>query len=159
FGTDAVLYGSTGNWSDLWRRPEESTPRPTPTQVWGTLAIVLPSFLLLGSLIKGWVETSLNTWLVGQILTTAFVFVLIPAVNSLWHRVPIGSAFRARPAPILSFLAAAIAGFSLWPFAYEALAFLLPVEQIQQLLKQFSDVQARIAAIPYGRSLIVFAIV
>ena len=31
FGTDAILYGSHGTWSDLFRRPRRSSAAPTPT--------------------------------------------------------------------------------------------------------------------------------
>ncbi|MFO0916941.1 MAG: ABC transporter permease subunit/CPBP intramembrane protease [Planctomycetaceae bacterium] len=158
FGTDAVLYGSTGSWSDLWHRPDRAGSQPTPGQAWGCLVVVLPVFLLLGSWIKGWVETSITAWLIAQIVVTFFVFVAIPAISAQWQRIPLASAFLCRSAPALSFFAAAVAGLSLWPFAYEALISALPQERIQQLMRQFAEVQTRIAAIPYPVTLIVFAV-
>jgi membrane protease YdiL (CAAX protease family) len=100
----------------------------------------------------------LNAWLLAQVLVTTFIFVVIPAASAAWQRIPFASTFRWRSAPIMAFVAAAVAGLSLWPFAYEALVYALPPERVRQLMRQFADVQARIAAIPFPLALIVFAI-
>ncbi|MGC1275285.1 MAG: ABC transporter permease subunit, partial [Planctomycetaceae bacterium] len=54
FGTDAVLYGSEGTWSELLRRPEEARSVP-PLKVAGAcLAAIVPMFLLLAPLPGRW---------------------------------------------------------------------------------------------------------
>lgn len=158
FGTDAVLYGSSGSWSDLWRRPLEARTSPTLTQVFGCLAVVLPAFLILGRLLARWVETSMSVWVVGQLALTASLFVGLPALWSWWHRIPLAAAFQWRSTPALGWICAALAGLSLWPFAYESLVFALPSEQLQELAEKFSGVEARLAAIPFPLRLLVFAV-
>jgi len=159
FGTDAVLYGSSGSWSDLWQRPEESRAGPGAVQVLSCLAVVLPLFLLCGRWLASWVETDLNVWLIGQVGLTTALFVGLPLIWSWWQRVSPSITFTLRPAPLWAFGAAALAGLSLWPFAYEALLWALPSEQIQALMKKFASVEARLTSIPYAARLVVFAIV
>jgi membrane protease YdiL (CAAX protease family) len=159
FGTDAVLYGSSGSWSDLWRRPTEVRRHPTVTQVLGCLAIVLPGFLICGRLLSRWVESSLAVWAVGQIVLTTLLFVGLPMISSLWQHVPLRSAFQWRSTSLLAWMSAAVAGLALWPFAYEALMFTLPSDQIRELMEKFSGLEARLESIPFGLRLLTFSIV
>lgn len=158
FGTDAVLYGSSGSWADVWRRPEEGPLELSPSKVLSCLAVVLPLFLLLGKLLARWVETSMTAWLVGQLVLTSLLFVGLPAAFSAWQRISLSRAFQLRRAPALSWVAAALAGLSLWPFAYEALIWMLPAEQIRGLMDKFAGLEARLAAVPFPARLLVFAI-
>lgn len=158
FGTDAVLYGSSGSWSDVWHRPEQAGTQPSLAQVWGCLAVVLPVFLFAGRFLARWVESSLDIWLMGQVWLTTVVFVGLPAASSLWQRIPLRAAFQLRTPPAWSWVGAVLAGLSLWPFAYELLLFLLPGEQIRELVEKFGTMKARLDAIPYGTRLAVFAI-
>lgn len=158
FGTDAVLYGSSGSWSDVWRRPAEEQVELSPSKVLACLAVVLPLFLLLGKLLARWVETSMTVWLVGQLILTSLLFVGLPAAFSAWQKIPLKQAFQLRQAPALSWIAAVLAGLSLWPFAYEALIWMLPAEQLHQLMDKFSGLEARLEAVPFPARLLVFAI-
>lgn len=158
FGTDAVLYGSSGSWSDVWRRPSDASPQPSLGQVLGCLAVVLPAFLFFGRLLSRWVEESLAIWLIGQVALTTLLFIGLPAASSLWQRIPLRAAFQWRAASMLAWMAAGLAGLSLWPFAYEALVFVLPSEQIRALMEKFSGLEARLASIPFGLRLVVFAV-
>ncbi len=158
FGTDAVLYGSSGSWADLWQRPEAHEVRPEFTHVLGCLAVVFAAFLILGGWMSRWVESSLETWLMGQVLLTVGLFIGLPALFATWRRIPLPAAFEVRPASELTFLAAAIAGFSLWPFAYEAEVLTLPAERLQELMEKFADLKARLNSIPFPIRLLVFAL-
>lgn len=158
FGTDAVLYGSSGSWSDVWRRPLQPGLHPTLGQAWGCLAVVLPLFLILGGGMHGWIETSLPQWLVAQVMLTTGLFVLIPAAWAVWQRIPLSAAFQLRRADWRACVGAALAGISLWPFAYEALLFLLPEQRLGDLLERFAELTARLASVPYPARLAVFAV-
>lgn len=158
FGTDAVLYGSSGSWTDLWQRPAAQPARPEITQVLGCLAVVLAAYLILGGLMSRWVESSLNTWLVGQAGLTILLFIGLPALFSTWQRIPLPDAFELRAASPLVFLAAVIAGLSLWPFAYEAEVFTLPVDSLREMIAKSADLMARLKSIPFPVRLIVFAL-
>lgn len=158
FGTDAVLYGSSGSWSDLWERPLEANPQPTAAQALGCLAVVLPLFLLLGRMLSGLLERGVNVWAVSQVALTTLLFVGIPLAWSWWRRVPVNEAFTLRTSSPAAFAAAVLAGLSLWPFAYEALLFALPGEQIKALMEKFAGLEAKLNAIPFAVQLIVLAI-
>ena len=158
FGTDAVLYGSTGNWSDAWRRPTAANGEPTPAQVWGCLAVVLPALILVDGLLRNGLAGSPNPLLASRILLTISLFVILPAAWSAWERMPLKAAFQLNRAGGTAFLAAALAGLSLWPFAYEALLFFVPLEQLERLLEQHADLEARVAAIPYPLRLLSLAV-
>lgn len=158
FGTDAVLYGSSGSWSDLWERPLEANPQLTAAQALSCLAVVLPLFLLLGRMLSGWLERGVNLWAVGQVALTTLLFVGIPLAWSWWRRIPVSEAFTLRTASPAAFAAAVLAGLSLWPFAYEALLFALPGEQIKALMEKFAGLEAKLNAIPFAVQLIVLAI-
>jgi ABC-2 type transport system permease protein/sodium transport system permease protein len=157
FGTDAVLYGSSGGWSDAWRRPATRHLRPTFGQAWGCLAVVLPAFLVLKGLLQGWAGTSLSLWIVGVVALTTFLFAVIPGAMAVWERIPLGAAFQWRSASWTAFLAAGLAGLALWPFAYEALVYLLPTQSLKRLMEQFGELETRVASIPYGLRLAALA--
>lgn len=158
FGTDAVLYGSPGSWTDLWQRPAEHPVKPEVKQVLGCLAVVLPTYLILGGALSRWVETSMSIWLAGQVVLTMGIFIGLPMLFSTWQRIPVIAAFELRPASPMVFLAAVLAGFSLWPFAYEAEILTMPVEHLQELMEKFADVEARLSSVPFFARLIVFAL-
>ncbi|MEZ6045427.1 MAG: hypothetical protein R3C11_07545 [Planctomycetaceae bacterium] len=44
FGTDAILYGSEGSWSDLWKARQKNLEVPSFSTALISLAILLPVF-------------------------------------------------------------------------------------------------------------------
>lgn len=156
FGTDAVLYGSSATWSDLWRRPAQ--PRSAPDWRLGLVALagVLPAFVLLSGLVargEGW-----STW--GRLGANAAVlvvlFVLWPGVLAWFRRVTWQGAWRLARPSVWGLLGAGCLGLSLWPFVYELVRWLSPVSA---LAEQFEELAAEIRSTPLSWRLWTLAVV
>ena len=120
FGTDAILYGSSGTWGELLRRPREQTEAPTLPMAMLSLALIFPLyFMAQGTVAGGGLKPSAVLVISG--LLTALLFGGVPLLIALSRRVRLRSAFGWRRAPLLSYLAAVILGLTLWPAAHEAL--------------------------------------
>ena len=119
FGTDAILYGSHGTWSDLFHRPRRPSAVPTPTSALLCLAIMFPAYFLASNLLARSGVVSIEGRLILAALVTVLVFLQIPLAVAVLNRVELDSGFQLRPARPLVFVGAAVLGFSLWPFAHE----------------------------------------
>jgi sodium transport system permease protein len=124
FGTDAILYGNHGTWSDLFRRPRRASAAPTPTSGLLGLAIIFPTYFLASNLLSRSTLVGLDGRLWLAALVTVLVFLQIPLAMAVLNRVDLSTGFRLRPAPVAAFLGAIVLGTSLWPFAHEALVWL-----------------------------------
>ncbi|MBI1899494.1 MAG: CPBP family intramembrane metalloprotease [Planctomycetia bacterium] len=152
FGTDAILYGSQGTWSDLLKRPKQSSAAPTVAAAMLCLAVCVPALFVLGSwvmqsgqpasaveqLIKNLnspnAEARANAIhklnLHGKLIANGMIllslFAGLPLVTTWLGRVRMadGLALRARLPAILGFLPAVILGFCLWPLGHELLVLL-----------------------------------
>lgn len=129
FGTDAILYGSPGTWSDWFRRPVRTAEAPTPAAAVALVALMLPGFFLLGSLAARREGLSLEARLGSNALVTILLCGGLPLLAAWLRRVRRTAAFRLE-APgrsaaraVVAFLGAALLGVSLWPFAFEAFIF------------------------------------
>jgi sodium transport system permease protein len=131
FGTDAILYGSHGTWSDLFRRPRRVSAAPTPTSGLLCLAIIFPTFFLASNLLSRSTLVGLDGRLLLAALVTILVFLQIPLALAVLNRVDLASGFRLRPAPVGAFVGAIVLGVSLWPFAHEILVWLSQYEVIE----------------------------
>ena len=124
FGTDAILYGSYGTWSDLFHRPYRSSPAPTPTSALLCLAVMFPAYFLASNLLARSSLVSIDGRLILAALVTILIFLQIPLAAAVLNRVDLASGFQLRPAGPIVFAGAAVLGISLWPFAHEALVLL-----------------------------------
>jgi len=124
FGTDAILYGSEGAWSDLVHRPYRSSAAPTPTSALLCLAVMFPAYFLASNLLARSGLESTEGRLLLAALVTILVFLQIPLATAVLNRVDLTTGFQLRPAAPLVFVGAVVLGLSLWPFAHEALVFL-----------------------------------
>ncbi len=131
FGTDAILYGSHGTWSDLLRRPRRVSSAPTATSGLLCLAIIFPTFFLASNLLSRSTLVGLDGRLLLAALVTILVFLQIPLALAVLNRVDLASGFRLRPAPVGAFLGAIVLGASLWPFAHEILVWLSQWEVVE----------------------------
>lgn len=136
FGADAILYGSQATWSDLVTRPAEPRDEASIHAATACLAFLFPVYFLTASTIHGipdidlartmslppsiFPPIDLTTRLIASAIITALVFVGIPVVAALIQRVRFAGAFQLRRGGFVSYMAAIILGFTLWPFAYEA---------------------------------------
>ena len=124
FGTDAILYGSYGTWSDLFHRPYRSSPAPTPTSALLCLAVMFPAYFLASNLLARSSLVSIDGRLILAALVTILIFLQIPLAAAVLNRVDLASGFQLRPAGPIVFAGAAVLGISLWPFAHETLVLL-----------------------------------
>ncbi|QDT52445.1 ABC-2 family transporter protein [Caulifigura coniformis] len=162
FGSDAVLSGSTGGWSDLFRRPESRNTAIKPEIAYGTVAAIFPVFFLTGSLIGRMADLSIESRLALNALLTAAIFGGIPAGVALWRRVPLANAFQLRRSRLLALLGAVVAGAAAWPLAHEVVLLLsksgLSTIGTEQLERAHGIIEAW-KNVPFAVRLICIAIV
>jgi ABC-2 type transport system permease protein/sodium transport system permease protein len=159
FGTDAVLYGSEGTWTDLIRRPSEPQAAPPVSMATACLAAVFPAFLLLGPLPSRWESIGFSGQIVLNALLTVFLFFLFPTVAAIASRADFTSTFRLGAPPALGLIGALLLGLSLWTFAYELQILALSKVRVDALKELFAPVQARLNAVPLGLKLAALAVV
>ncbi|QDT64634.1 ABC transporter permease subunit/CPBP intramembrane protease [Calycomorphotria hydatis] len=159
FGTDAILYGSEGSWSELWTRPKHERDVPSPTEAILLTGILVPMFLILGSLPGRFGELSIAARLVMGSVITIFLFALLPAIVASYRNLKLSSTFRGTTAPWLAFVVALLFGISLWPFAFELELLLISESLLEQMKQFFEPWKAQLAAVPLALKLFCLAIV
>ncbi|MGE3313486.1 MAG: ABC transporter permease subunit/CPBP intramembrane protease [Planctomycetaceae bacterium] len=122
FGTDAILYGSEGAWGDLFRRPRRPASEASFTSALLCLALMFPGNFLAANLVARSTDMPMAVQVALTAVLSVLLFAGIPALVAVWNRVRIIDGFRIKPAPALTFVAAAILGVSLWAFAHEVVA-------------------------------------
>ncbi|MEI8018487.1 MAG: ABC transporter permease subunit/CPBP intramembrane protease [Schlesneria sp.] len=159
FGTDAVLYGSEGSWSDLFRRPATQQRAATLSQAMFCLALLFPAFLILsglpGRLLGQWIEGRL----IGNAVLTILLFAIGPLALASWSRVGWGEGFRLQGSTVVSFIAAALLGLSLWPFAYELELKAISPDRLEVMKDLFKQIKTTLDAIPLPAKLIALAVI
>ncbi|HXY33250.1 MAG TPA: ABC transporter permease subunit/CPBP intramembrane protease [Planctomycetaceae bacterium] len=128
FGTDAILYGSHGTWSDLFRRPRRASAAPTATSGLLGLAIIFPTYFLASNLLSRSTLVGLDGRLWLAALVEVLVFLQIPLALAVLNRVDLSTGFRLKPAPVAAFAGALVLGVSLWPFAHQIVVWLIHLE-------------------------------
>ncbi len=124
FGSDAVLSGSTGGWSDLFRRPDERATAIKPEVAAGAVAAIFPAFFLSGSFVGRMGELSISQRLLANAVLTAALFGGLPLAVALWRRVRLRAAFQLEWPSWAALFGAAIAGASAWPLVHEVVLLL-----------------------------------
>ncbi len=158
FGTDAVLYGSDGGWSDLVRRSPVRLRQATLAQAMFGLAVLFPTFLILGGMSSRMAEMSISGRLAVNLGITVLLFAVLPLALAGYFRVNWTSGFSLRGASPLSLIAAAVLGLSLWPFAYELVLLQTP-DRLGEFVKLFESFKAQIDTVPLVWKLIALAVV
>lgn len=160
FGTDAVLYGSEGSWTDLTRRPSDRRSAPTISQAMMTLAVLFPSFLLLSGLPRRLAGDSAVIPIVGNAIITIVLFALLPWAMAVWNGIDLKEGFRLRMPPMASFFGAVILGLSLWPIAIELARYQsTSFEQSKEIKEQFERISASLNAVPLALKLLTLAVI
>jgi len=119
FGTDAILYGSSGTWGELLRRPRHETASPTIPMAMLALALIFPLYFAAQGVVAS--EDLNRVPLLATTATlTALLFGGVPLLVALLRKVRLRSAFGWRRTPALAYLGAVILGLTLWPAAHEA---------------------------------------
>lgn len=119
FGSDAILYGSQGSWSDLFRRPAEPRSQATPAGALAALAIVAPLFVMLSGALALMHQAGMTAQLLAGGAMLLVLFVAAPLLAANWQGVYLATGFQLRRPSALAVLGAAILGASLAPLAYE----------------------------------------
>jgi sodium transport system permease protein len=122
FGSDAILYGSGGSWSDLLRRPQQAARAPSPTAAALSLALVFAGTInLAGTASLLVAEASPLVQFAVSATITVLLYVLIPLTLALLERVPPRRALRLRiPSPV-AVLSAGLLGVSLGVLVVEVM--------------------------------------
>jgi sodium transport system permease protein len=121
FGSEGVLYGGSGSWSGLTRRP--ATPREfvPPSSAAFLVMLCVPAFLLLTGLGRLLFPNNLVGQMLAGAVVLSFVFVVAPFAVAWSRNVPPKKAFAFVRPRFLPLLAAVLLGASLWPFAVKLL--------------------------------------
>src|SRR5262249_52920701 len=123
FGSDAILYGSEGSWSDLFRRPVERKPNASIAGALVSLAIVTPVFILCSDLGGRMIEMDMTTRLTAAAGMGLLLFAFLPLALAQMQGVELRSGFQLRPSSGTAILGALILGVSLWPLVMELILF------------------------------------
>jgi membrane protease YdiL (CAAX protease family) len=159
FGTDAVLYGSEGTWSDLFRRPVERRTAPAVAVGVGCLAAVFPAFLLLGPLPGRFEGITFAGQLLMNAAITVLLFFVFPSVAALVSHAAFRTTFRLSAPPLLGLIGAICLGLSLWTFAYELQILALSEGRVDALKELFAPVRARLEAVPLPLKIATLAVI
>ncbi|HEX6986746.1 MAG TPA: type II CAAX endopeptidase family protein, partial [Planctomycetaceae bacterium] len=159
FGTDAVLYGSEGTWSELFRRPEEPQPAPPVTIATACLAALFPAFLLLGPLPGRLEGLTVSGRLAASATLTFLLFFVLPAVAASLCRAVFRSTFRLHTPPVPGLIGAALLGLSLWPFAYELEVLTIDEDRVEALRELFEPIREQLGAVPLWTKWLALALV
>jgi sodium transport system permease protein len=148
FGTDAVLYGSSGTWSELWKRPETSSRRATVSLGLIGLGVLFPAYILLGSLPSRLGDVGLITRLMVSAGLTVVLFAVWPMWLCRYARVHLTTGLGLTRPALLSTIGAALAGTALWPFAYELEILTTPAERLRVMVELFRGFEQELQRIP-----------
>jgi ABC-2 type transport system permease protein/sodium transport system permease protein len=119
FGGDAIVCGSRGVWSDLFRRPTRPSSAPSMATASFCLALIFPAYFLLGSLLAHSQQAGLSARLAAASLIAIVVLGAFPWAVAVYNRIRMRECFGLRGASPRVLFAAIVLGLSLWPFAHE----------------------------------------
>lgn len=119
FGSDAVLYGSPGSWSETLHPSRELRNAPTLGNALLTLAAITPVFIWVSNSIARQDTSSIGTRLGLAAMATLVIFAFVPIIVAKWSGVQLKTGLKLDWAPLTAFAGAILLGLSLWPFAHE----------------------------------------
>ncbi|HZN35554.1 MAG TPA: CPBP family intramembrane glutamic endopeptidase, partial [Pirellulaceae bacterium] len=119
FGSDAILYGSQGSWSDLFRRPLEPREQATIPGALAALAIVGPLFVIAGGILAQLHAIAMQAQLAALAGTSFLLFIVLPLGLTRLQGVAVRSGFQLNAPKPLTLVGAAVLGCCLWTVAYD----------------------------------------
>jgi len=158
FGSDSVLYGSTGSWTGLLQRPKQIRPTASISTAALSLAIVFPLFIIVGS-VPARIADGMTQLLLLNIIVFLLIFLTVPICIAKIARIRISTGFAIRgPGSRLAVPTAILLGVSLWGVVYE-LNLLVGVDaRAESLRKAFGALMDDLATVPLGVKLAALAI-
>jgi sodium transport system permease protein len=157
FGTDAILYGSQGTWSDMLKPPEEQRQVPQMRTAMFCLAMMFPLFILLGNLPGRLESLSISVRLGLSSVVSVLLFVGVPLVLAKIRNIRIQTGFRLVKAQPLAFAGAALMGISLWTFAFNIVSYITQIDD--ERFAQFAGLIEQVNQAPLWLKLAVLAVV
>jgi ABC-2 type transport system permease protein/sodium transport system permease protein len=157
FGTDAVLYGSGGSWSDVIRRPSVSSAAPNLSAALFCMAVMFPLFILSSGLPARLTTASLSLKLALSGGISVLLFVLVPLSVARFARVRLRDGFSLRFASATELLGAALLGLSLWAVAYELVISLFSFSETR--FEEFESLLAHLESVPLAWKLVFVALI
>lgn len=159
FGTDSVLYGSTGTLGELLQRPTEPITTPKFSHGLIALGVLFPGFVLLGGIPARLTDWTLSSRLGASAGITLLLFAVWPLLlawqTHLRWRPGLGMVSTNR----WYYLAALLLGVSLWPFAYELEVFTINSERLKALVELFRGFEQELKRVPLIIKLLALAVV
>jgi membrane protease YdiL (CAAX protease family)/ABC-type multidrug transport system permease subunit len=134
FGSNAVLYGSAGTWSELFRRPDQKAEVVSIPMVLTALALVFPLFLTANTL-PGRLDISMTSRFAVSGAVAVIIFVLVPVLVTVAANARRQTAFAVHSASPVMFVGCLLLGLSLWTFIYEINLFMFGSHQVEVLEK------------------------
>jgi ABC-2 type transport system permease protein/sodium transport system permease protein len=161
FGSESVLYGDSGGWAALWRRPAKPRSEASLATAAFVLALALPAFLLLNGLASRWAGGDVLLAYVGSSLVLAMVFAGLPLAATGFCRISLDSGLGLRRFPPPATLGALLLGVSLWPLALEAYHLTQGPDLLQnpELQERAKTVLEQIREIPPVLRLLLYAVI
>lgn len=157
FGTDAILYGSQGTWSDMLKPPKEQRSTPQIRTAMFCLAIMFPLFILLGNLPARLGSLSLTNRLAMSSVVTVLLFMGVPLLLAKIRNIRIKTGFRLAAAHPLAVVGAALMGISLWTFAFNIVSSITQIDD--ERFAQFAGLIEQVNQAPLWLKLVVLAAV
>ncbi|EMI52994.1 sodium extrusion ABC transporter,permease protein [Rhodopirellula sallentina SM41] len=126
FGNDAVNRTSDASIGAIFRRPAESTPRPTVGEAGMVVALLLPASFVVSNALMQWMrgqegEVNVSLQLILNAVALIASFGLIPLAATYIGRHQYLSTYRLTPSRIGFYIGAAVLACGGWAFAHEAL--------------------------------------
>jgi len=159
FGTDSVLYGSTGTLGELLQRPAEPLSTPKLSHGLIALGVLFPGFVLLGSIPARLTEWTLSSRLGASATITMLLFALWPMLLAWQTRLRWRSGLGLVATNGWYYLVALLLGVSLWPFAYELEVLTINPARLEALVKLFQGFEQELKRIPLITKLLALAVV
>lgn len=123
FGSDSVLYGSSGSWTGLLHPVGPRHAQATPSTAVISLAIVFPLFIVVGAIpgrLSQIFALELSQVLLLNIFVFLIVFVAVPVVVLRLANVSFASGLSLNlRVPFASCIAALLFGVSMWAVLFE----------------------------------------
>lgn len=119
FGSDAVLYGSPGSWSETFTPATHVRNAASLGTALLTMVAISPVYILISNLLAQQSQAHMSTRLGLAALATLTIFGCVPLGVSRWQGVRFAEGLGLRRPPLVAMAAAVLLGVSLWPFAHE----------------------------------------
>lgn len=129
FGTDAVLYGSGGGWSEFLAPPKERQFAASESVAMLCVALLLPATFLWNGLVGRFADYGVSTQFGLVVLGLFIVFMAVPLAITTLRRVNVRTGYRLFGFNPVGLLAVILLGIGLGPIIAQFIAFSLELQE------------------------------